>query len=114
MILAFRRRSPVQVLRRVADGSAPFTLGWCAQHLPLIDAAMELLEADDVEFARRCRLMRDQKGRAMLDELTGQLERLGAHIPDVANALEPSKPSARGPLIGGCTPSPEVSRWRLC
>lgn len=48
---------------------------------------MDLLEADDVEFALRCRLMRDEDGRAMLGELAGQLQRLGAHIADVADAL---------------------------
>ena len=54
----------------------PFAAAWCTQRLPLIDAAMDLLEADDIEFARRCRLMRDTDGRAMLDELAGQLQRL--------------------------------------
>lgn len=48
---------------------------------------MDLLEADDAEFARRCALMCDEDGRAMLDELAGQLQRLGAHIADVADAL---------------------------
>ena len=60
-----------------------FTPAWCTRHLPLVDAAMELLEADDVEFARRCQLMRDEDGRAMLGELAGQLQRLGSHIADV-------------------------------
>ena len=86
-ILAFPRRSPIQALCRATDGSAPFTQAWCSQHLPLVDAAMELLEADDDEFGRRCQLMRDEDGRAMLDELAGQLQRLGTHIADVADAL---------------------------
>ena len=51
-ILAFPSPSPIQALCRPSDGSAPFSPAWCAQHLPLIDAAM--LEADDVEFARQC------------------------------------------------------------
>lgn len=72
-ILAFPRRSPIQALCRAGDGSPPFTTAWCAQHLPLIDAAMDLLEADDVEFMRRCKTMQDEVGRAMLDELAGQL-----------------------------------------
>ena len=46
---------------------------------------MELLEADDDEFGRRCVLMRDKDGRAMLNELAGQLQRLSAHIADVAD-----------------------------
>ena len=87
VILAFPRRSPIQALCRAGDGSAPFTAAWCAQHLPLIDAGMELLAADDDEFARRCTLMRDEDGRGMLDELAGQLQRLGSHIADVADAL---------------------------
>ncbi len=66
---------------------APFTAAWCARHLPLIDAAMDLLSADDVEFARRCALIADDEGRVMVGELAGQLQRLGAHIADVADAL---------------------------
>ena len=87
VILAFPAPSPIRALVRAGDGSAPFTPIWCAQHLPLIDAAMDLLEADDDEFASRCALMRDEDGRAMLDELAGQLQRLGSHIADVADAL---------------------------
>ena len=34
------------------------------QHLPLTDAAMELLEEDDDEFARRRAVMRDEDDRA--------------------------------------------------
>ena len=49
---------------------------------------MNLLSADDEEFARRCRLMADLDGRAMVGELAGQLQRLGTHIADVADALE--------------------------
>ena len=65
----------------------PLTPAWCEHHMPLIDTAMDLLSADDVEFARRCRLMRDDDGRAMLDELAGQIERLGAYVGTVAEAL---------------------------
>ena len=74
------------------------TAAWCAQHLPLIDAAMDLLEANDVDFARRCRLMRDEDGRAMLDELAGQLQRLGAHIADVADCLSLTAERIRGEM----------------
>ena len=55
----------------------PFSSTWCEWHLPLIGAAMDLLSADDAEFMQRCRPMQDEKGQAMLDELAGQLERLG-------------------------------------
>lgn len=87
VIFAFPRPSPIQALCRSSSGAAPFTPAWCAQHLPLIDAAMDLLEADDVDFARRCQAMRAEYGRAMLDEFAGQLQRLGTHIADVADAL---------------------------
>ena len=48
--LAFSRLSPIRALTRSWDGSAPFTPAWCAQHLPLIDAAMDLRLGED----RRC------------------------------------------------------------
>ncbi len=38
----------------------PFTPAWQREHLPLIDAALDLLATDDAEFARRCRLMADE------------------------------------------------------
>ena len=78
----------------------PFTPDWCAQHLPLIDAAMDLLPADDAEFARRCQAMRDEDGRAMLDELAGQLQRLGTQIADVADALSLTVARIRDTMIG--------------
>ena len=81
VILAFPRRSPIQALCRASDGSAPFTPACCAQHLPLIDAAMDLIEADDAEFGRRCALMADDEGRMMVGEVAGQLQRLGSHLP---------------------------------
>ena len=61
---------------------------------------MDLLEADDAEFGRRCGLMRDEEGRAMLDELAGQLQRLGAHIADVADALGLTAARIRDALTG--------------
>ena len=64
-----------------------FTREWQDQHLPLIDAAMDLLHADDAEFERRCRLMADAEGRSLLEELTAQLDRLGSHVGDVVDAL---------------------------
>ena len=64
-----------------------FSREWQDQHLPLIDAAMELLQADDAEFERRCRLMADADGRTLLEELTAQLDRLGSHIGDIVDAL---------------------------
>ena len=86
-ILAFPRSSPIRALCRAGDGAAPFSPAWCSAHRPLIDAAMDLLSADDADFARRCALMADEEGRMIVGELAGQLQRLGAHIADVADAL---------------------------
>ena len=87
LVIPFPRSAPMRALCAGGQALAPFTAAWCARHLPLIDAAMDLLSADDVEFARRCRLMRDEDGRGMVDELAGKLQRLGAHIADVADAI---------------------------
>ncbi len=104
-ILAFPRRSPIQALCRVIDGSSPFTAAWCSQPLPLIDAAVDLLEADDADFAQRCQLLRDEEGRAMLDELAGQLQRLGTNIADVADALGLTAARIRDKMSpGACVP----------
>ena len=48
---------------------------------------MNLLQADDVEFQRRCRLMADEDGRGLLAELSARLDQLGAHVGDVVQAL---------------------------
>ena len=48
---------------------------------------MDLLSGDDAEFAQRCALMADEEGRMIVGELAGQLQRLGAHLADVADAL---------------------------
>ena len=87
----------VHALCHASGAPVPFTAAWCVQHLPLIDAAMDLLEADDVD--RRWRLMRDEDGRAMLDELAGQLQQLGAHIADVADALGLTEERIRGAMV---------------
>lgn len=87
VIPAFPLRSPIQALCRASSGAAPFTPAWCDQHLPLIKAAKDMLTTDDAEFAQRCRTMQDEDGWAMLDELADQLQPLGAHIADVADAL---------------------------
>ena len=84
-ILRFPQSAPCAV--PVVAMMAPFSPAWCDQHLPLIDAAMDLLAADDTEFEQRCRLMRDGEGSMMLDDLTGQLERLGSYIAEVADGL---------------------------
>ena len=81
------RPAPLPPVRLVDQIPTPLTPAWCEHHMPLIDAAMDLLSADDVEFARRCQLMADEDGRSMLEELAGQIERLGAYVGTVADAL---------------------------
>ncbi len=98
LVIPFPRQAPMRALCAGGQALAPFTAAWCARHLPLIDAAVDLLSADDVEFARRYRLMRDEDGRAMVDELAGQLQRLGAHIADVADALGLTAERLRGEM----------------
>ena len=63
------------------------TKAWADQHLPLIEAALVLLHADDAQFAKRCRELEQTEGRAVLESLSAQIERLGAHIGDVVEAL---------------------------
>ena len=65
----------------------PFTHEWQSQHLPLIDAALDLLQADDAEFRRRCQVIAEVEGRSRLEILSAQLERLGSHVSDVVEAL---------------------------
>ena len=69
------------------DWAPIMTRAWADRHLPLIEAALFLLHADDAEFERRCQLMKaDQDG--VLVHLASQLELLGTHIGDVVEALD--------------------------
>lgn len=63
------------------------TRQWTEQHLPLIDAAMDLLQADDAEFERRCKTIAETEGKSVLDQLAAQLDKLGTHVGDVVSAL---------------------------
>ena len=89
VVIPFARttRCAVQHVDKAADRPPMLTKGRADQHLPLIEAALELLQIDDVEFERRCRLMTDAEGRSLLDDLTAQLDRLGTHITNVVEAL---------------------------
>jgi hypothetical protein len=87
VIIAFPQQRPGVPACAMLGPPPPFTHAWLDQHLPLIDAAMDLLRADDAELNRRCRLVADEEGRLFLDDLTAQLDRLGAHLADVADAL---------------------------
>ena len=75
-----------------------FSPAWQAENLPLVDAALDLLSADDAEFARRCRLMADEEGRGLLAELSARLDQLGAHVGDVVQALLLTATRIRGAI----------------
>ena len=92
-ILPFRRTSSPPSLSMTGDlppcAEQPpiLTRAWADQHIPLIEAALVLLHADDIEFERRCQRIRADDGAGKLELLSSQLERLGTHIADVADAL---------------------------
>lgn len=67
--------------------AGPFTAQWQDQHLPLIDAAMDLLQADDDEFRKRCATIADADGAGKLRQLAAQIDKLGSHVGDVVEAL---------------------------
>ena len=60
---------------------------WSEQHLPLIRAALDLLEADDADFEDRCRQMLDAEGMSLLDDLCGQLAKVGEMLGAVSDAV---------------------------
>ena len=96
-IIPFRsgRASPLQ-----GATPTPFTREWQEQHLPLIDAAMELLQADDAEFQRRCQTIAETEGSTMLEHLTAQLDRLSGHVGDVVEALAMTAMRIRTTMAG--------------
>lgn len=67
---------------------APFTADWTGHHLPLIDAAIDLLGADDADFARRTAAMADGAGRALLEELAAEFETTRGLVAAVVDALD--------------------------
>lgn len=76
------------------------TRQWVDQHLPLIDAALSLLETDEAEFRRRCEQIVEAEGRPMLDLLTKQLERLQCNVADVVEALAMTAARIRSTMSG--------------
>ena len=66
---------------------APLTPAWQDEHMPLVDAAMVMLRADDAEFKRRCRAIADADGFSMLEHITGRLDRLAAQVGDAGRSL---------------------------
>lgn len=71
--------------RAVAGVAERFGAQWSTRHMPLVTAALDLLQADDVDFAERCRLIAAEPGA--LVRLVDQLSRLAGHMADVAEAL---------------------------
>ncbi len=67
----------------------PFLLtqDWLDRHLTLVNAALDLLSADDPAFARRCCALAAAESSPRLTDLVTQLKGLGDHLADVADAL---------------------------
>ena len=88
-ILPFTRKPvpqpPQARVRAVAGVAEHFGRRWTASHLPLILAALDMLGADEADFAERCRLIATEPG-AMV-RLVDQLAALAGHLSDVAEAL---------------------------
>ena len=55
--------------------------------MPLVTAAMSLLQSDDAEFKRRCRSIAEAEGFTMLEHITARLDRLSAQVGDVGRSL---------------------------
>lgn len=55
--------------------------------MPLIDAALVLLRADDAVFKRRCRSIAEAEGFTMLESIAARLDRLATQVNDVGRSL---------------------------
>ncbi len=88
-ILPFSPRmiaKPPQARTRAVAGLAEhFGAQWASRHLPLVLAALDMLQADDADFAERCRLIATEPGA--LVRLVDQLSKLAGHMADIAEAL---------------------------
>ena len=88
-ILPFTPRAAVKPAqartRAVASVVERFSASWSKQHMPLVLAALDMLQADDADFAERCRLISSEPGA--LVRLVDQLSKLAGHMADVAEAL---------------------------
>ena len=89
VILPFTRKpvpQPPQARVRAVSGLAErFGEQWAGRHLPLIRAALDMLGAEDADFAERCRLIATEPG-AMV-RLVDQLAALAGHLSDLAETL---------------------------
>ena len=72
-------------MKAVASLAGRFGEQWATRHLPLVLAALDMLGADDADFAERCRLIATEPG-AMV-RLVDQLAALADHLSDLAAAL---------------------------
>ena len=61
---------------------------------------MDLLQADDAEFKRRCESIAETEGSTMLEHLTSQLDRLSGHVGDVVEALAMTAMRIRTTMAG--------------
>ena len=88
-ILPFTGRpttKPVQARSKaVASLADHFGEQWASRHLPLVLAALDLLQAEEPAFNERCRLIAIEPNA--IDRICGQLMHLGSHMADVADAL---------------------------
>ena len=88
-ILPFEARAvakpPQARARAVASVAERFGANWSTRHMPLVTAALDLLQADDADFAERCRIIASEPGA--LVRLVDQLSKLAGHMADVAEAL---------------------------
>ena len=88
-ILPFTPRAlakpPQARTKAVASIAEHFGRRWASQHLPLVLAAIDMLQAEDADFVERCHLIASDPGA--LVRLVDQLSRLAGHMADVAEAL---------------------------
>ena len=78
-------KPPQARTRAVATVAEHFGSQWASRHLPLVLAALDMLQADDAEFDERCRLIASEPGA--LVRLVDQLSRLAGHMHNIAEAL---------------------------
>lgn len=81
-----RATSPPQArAKALASVAERFGAQWTTRHMPLVTAALDMLAADNADFAERCRLISREPGA--LVRLVDKLARLASHLHDVAEAL---------------------------
>lgn len=85
-IFPFVRRVATTAAAQVTSTLAEhFAQDWAARHMPLVAAALDMLQANEADFGRRCTAIAAEPGA--LDRLCAQLSRLAAHLQDVADGM---------------------------